>query len=392
MYLILFTLCSVALSKADDFLCQTSNENTLEYYCAKFTGIVPENCSKESALMRPSDVTHLKMGGCDANTIIYAVGICPNLLTLDISHSNYSSLDFINFGHSNIKKINVSHNELSEISLRYVIQFPKVTELVYSHNKINLSNIGIIEEEFKSFGHLTNVQHLDLSNNEIKWFETHLFSNLSNLKTLNLRNNPINLFLENQLFCDYLFGTKDISVEISWQNVEVLSTDCNKAKFHAVVNQKHDMIRLKPEFIHEIHCREGSFKYMIYFDARDNQFDNVQELMRCFTASIEAIDLTGNAIECLNESTFKKFVNLKWLFLKNTNLSEFDFSVLKNQKQLRLLDLSNNNLRYLENVSLLRTFEYLETLSVEENTIENVSEMIQNLPPSMKMSNYSLII
>lgn len=391
-FVFLFILCSVALSEADDFLCQSSYGNTLEYYCETFTGTVPENCSKENALRTPSNVKHLKIGGCDARTIAYALAVCPNLLSLDISHSNYSSLDFINFGHSTIRKINVSHNKLSEISLEFVSRFPQATVLDYSHNKINLSDKKLTEKEFKTFGHLTNVQHLDLSNNEIRWFESYVFTNLSNLKKLNLKNNPIDLVIENQFFCDYLFGTKSISIYISWENVRVLNTDCQKAQFHAIVNDKQERIRLKPEFLHEIHCKEESFRNIYHFDARDNKFDNVLELMRCLTASIEAIDLSGNAVGCLHEGIFEKFINLKWLYLENTNLSDFDFSVLRNQKQLRLLHLSENSLRRLENVSILRTFEHLETLSVEGNSIENMSEMIQNLPLSMKMSDYSLIV
>lgn len=86
----------------------------------------------------------------------------------------------------------------------------------------------------------------------------------------------------------------------------------------------------------------------------------------------------------LNASLTKRFTNLKWLSLYNSSLSEFDFDMIKHHREPKDLDISYNNSKHLHNVPLLKTFESLSNFRLVNNQFDNMAEVIENLPLSVR--------
>lgn len=100
-------------------------------------------------------------------------------------------------------------------------------------------------------------------------------------------------------------------------------------------------------------------------------------IFRCFGSSLREINLAGNSFGKLNTTTFNRFVELTHLSLSNTSLTDFDFSIIiENQKHLRTLDISDDNLKYVRNISLLEMFLNLTDLNMAGNQLENTLQMI----------------
>lgn len=108
-----------------------------------------------------------------------------------------------------------------------------------------------------------------------------------------------------------------------------------------------------------------------YFDASNNEIDNIPEALEHMNLAIEKLQLFDNPIGMLKKSTFQRFHKLSYLYLRNTSLIISDFNPFESIKMLMVLDVSDNNL---EKVN----FKVLE--STEKR------EMFTSLPHLMKLN------
>lgn len=112
-------------------------------------------------------------------------------------------------------------------------------------------------------------------------------------------------------------------------------------------------------------------------------------MMQLFSASIKKIEVSGNFVGTPNQSMFKRFINLEWLDLSDTMLTEFNFNILKCEKTLQVLLISSNNLKYLNKTFLLENFNNLNAFSVFGNRLQSTPEVIQRLRPSIEIFHLS---
>lgn len=405
-YLVIVVLCSISLTVADEVLCQICDKsaNLLEYYCKNVTETVPQTCSSERIPFKSFNdnetVEHLKIEGCNGKTVAAAIRSFKHLHSLDISYSNFKSLEWLNQKHLQLERFNASNNRLSDIPRDFFRQFPGLIEIDLSHNKlsgylyftfdsaiqlknIHLSHNAIEDIGFEVFEHLPHLEYADLSYNKLR-FGVSAFSKLKSLKTLHLANNHIPHF-----DCKQFFMANSVSVHINWDSVEsLLLKECGDNRFRAVLNSKHNGILATAGGQFEIHCSEGSFRNIFAFISEAN-VENVTELLQCFGPSLAIISLDGNFVGKLNSGNFKRFENLRRLSLKNTHLSEFNFSVLKNQQNLQHLDISHNNLKQLINIRASNHLKHLTHCAAAGNRFENVSKMLNHLKSSIETLDLS---
>lgn len=83
-----------------------------------------------------------------------------------------------------------------------------------------------------------------------------------------------------------------------------------------------------------------------------NQIPNVPAFLDGLNSSILYLELTGNFIGKCNASIFQRFTKPESLYLRQTNLSEIVGNPLT---QLHALDISDNNLKYLDAQALSST-------------------------------------
>lgn len=163
--------------------------------------------------------------------------------------------------------------------------------------------------------------------------------------------------------------------------------DCENKMIHVNRNNSSRGMFMKSQFEHELYCTERSFGNLWYFKPGRNTFDNVIEILECFSQSLLILDLSGCFIGKFNtkqiKSSLNRFRYLSELHLSDTKLTEFDLNILHMHNNLMVLDLSKNNLKSLRNVNVLRKLN-LEELNLAGNQLENAWEVIQYLGSSVQ--------
>lgn len=399
-------LCFISVSSADSIKCQSFNaaSKTFAYICSDYTGPSLGDCSQMAFLVKPSEVIRLKFGGCDSESIAYALELCSNVRNLDISHSGYNSLQW-NFGHEHIQSINASHNELSEFpwtqSHTFFARFPDLIAIDLSFNhfvcirsfginrilklqQINLSHNNISMIEANAFDNVINLEYIDLGNNRIMQIIGEPFLNSRKLKFLQLQHNPII-----QLDCRNLLWKKFATVFLPWQEVRELNAYWESVRYRVKSSSQYDGFLPTPHQHYELHCNERSFPHLITFNTQHNRFENILEIMKCFGATLKRLHLGGNYVGSVPKGTFRKFVHLQTLNLSQTQLSDFDVHVLKGQVHLKMLDISGNGLSHVDGISVLWLFNELVEIRAAGNQLTNALELLRHLPRNVKSLDLS---
>lgn len=377
-----------------------ASTKSLSYFCSNYRGKESNDRSLPALLIDPLEVKHLKIGGCEEVIVSQAILIYQNIRSLDISYSDYVSLSAINLTTTQIEIFNASDNWFFSIPWFYFKQMPAVLEIDLSHNpldrinsfdfeganrlrRINLAHNQIKLISYSAFDNLTELEYVDLSWNQIS-YGIEAFRNNKQLKVLNLRHNPIW-----SLTCDYFLDITPMSVLISLDFIQVVNFTCSGDPIRVTRDSETEGIASTTNGRYEIRCSEKSFSNVHTFQAAQIQIENVAELLQHFTSSLATLSLSDTFVGNLNTETIQKLSNLQHLTLIRTNLSHFDLRMLQNHEQLATLDISYNNIKRFNHISLLDTFVHLKQFSAVENQFEHVDELIHRLPDSIEAIDLS---
>lgn len=413
----ILVLCSFLLNEATAFLCRTFDKNskTLAYFCdaKNFETKNIDGCLNESFEVNPLGVTQLKIEGCDRKTVANAITFYQNVRTLDFSYSKYKSsvsdvgfkehtLDFLDLKHKQVQKINGSYNELLQFPRGFLKYYPELFEIDYSHNEmesihlnefdgaLKLKRIYLAYNRIRSlqsddFANVVELEFIDLRHNQIQYYWADVFRYNNYLQTIHLDNNALEYFN-----CRDFFKMSIATISIPWSSLQnLILTFCDDVKFDVFVNSNRNGFVATTKGKYEIHCNEESFERIAYLSVAPDQVKDISMLMQCIGPSIEDISLDGSSLGKIGSAMLRRFTNLKRISLRNTHLTKFDFSWFINQRQLRELDISNNNLKTLHNVPLSQFLTCLTRLSVAGNQFEHVVDLIENLPSSITSLNLS---
>lgn len=400
----------LSICEANRLLCHFFDETTqtLQKYCEEYNGELPTNCTRGSNLvdkLSVDRVENLKIVGCSEFIVLDAVERYINIRTLDISYSQYRTLNWLDLSLKRLQKFNASHNEISSIWMLFE-NVPEIREIDFSYNRlttINGSTFGRVEKlemiylsqnalkdiANDTFSNASHLQMIDLNDNHISRIP--VFSNAKHLKTIHIKRNRITAF-------NYCLYTKMNAVSIYFTLKYVTSfyrdENCD-GKFveplQVIWDNKYEGVLLTTDGNYEIHFNEDSFQNLYTFVAGHNAYANVMDLLHHFGTLITKIDLSGNMIgQQPDATTFERFNDLSTLILHDTHLMDFDFSWLTNQNyRLKMLDVSNNNLKFIKSVWLLDDFRVLRELIVAGNQLANLPELIQHIRSPIEKLNLS---
>lgn len=245
------------------------------------------------------------------------------LTTLKIGNNGLTKLNVTSLKKTlmNLEVFSIAGNNIEGVSEVIENLSPKLRQLDVSTNFIGKLN----ESTFQRFHHLWS---LSLAKTNLTQFDFNPFENLTELRHLDISNNDLRRL-----------------------NATVLSpTLMNLTTFNAV----------------------------------DNNFENTQEIVSHLNESMMRLDLSGNYLRKIEESTFQKFYRLNGLILQRTNLTDFDVNALKHLKYLTGLDISYNNLTEVE-FTALEPMEWLNTLIVKFNNLSELKGLDRTMYPRLKI-------
>ena len=124
---------------------------------------------------------------------------------------------------------------------------------------------------------------------------------------------------------------------------------------------------------------------------------------------IENLDFRNNNLQCINASVFNKTISgcnwrsLKYLYLGSNKLDNIDKNACNDDKNnafgfleplinLRVIDLSSNQIIYDDKLTSLQTFTNLEELNLFSNAIHNFSLNLNNMTKIVRLNLAKTII
>ncbi|XP_052867194.1 chaoptin [Anopheles cruzii] len=240
---------------------------------------------------------------------------------------------------------------------------------------LNLAHNNISSLRRRSFAGLANLQEFDLSHNRIESLQIEQFSPLKKLRLLKLNNNRLRTIPRD-----------------SFLNTRIEYLDLSNNQFTTW---------------------QATAFADIGFTLRSIQFDNnllefLDPYMFTSTQFLLELSLAGNLIKTVTENSFANLNNLTVLDLSYNQLMPVNFRELfVNVPRLRVLslratgiyrlptlalpqlaslDVGENNLQEIESQEELYL---LRELRIEENKISNISNLLRNLPASLRVLDVS---
>lgn len=189
-----------------------------------------------------------------------------------------------------------------------------------------------------------SLQSLDLSNCFIGQLESKAFSRFVNLQSLNLRNTKLQSF--------------DFTMLDGLRKLEKIDITHNK------LNRIGNMTFLK------------SLKKLVDLNVGENKLENALQLIQFMKVDTLDLKLGGSYIGKLGPGTFPPSLKLKSLYLNDTQLSFDDVCVFDPLENLKILDISSNDL---QNARFMKSnvFYNLQVFRAVDCKIKDVSQLMK---------------
>ena len=380
----------------------------------------------------------LSFAGGRQNILSLGNNMFDTVTKLNISEINLSGLNLRIIGKHTfsklqmVRKIDLSNNPNLGIHLTDIASSLKKTSI----RVLNLSNVGLVNhlhsvkytlKQFCSF----SLEELTLDNNYLQAgdLEHFLFSTcFSNLKILTLSGNY--LYFQFKAVTDIMKLKKLIGFNISnqWMESSILNHDVNHHS--EIIN--HRLKRTAHMCQTGMACPFVAPRKLEWIDISNNAFKaaNIPELvllgnisvkyikasncgirtyvypMYCpwnIVMTIEKLDFSNNRLQCINASVFNETISgcdwksLKYLYLGSNKLGNIDNNTCNDEKgnvfgflepliNLRVLDLSNNQIISDDKLPTLQTFTNLAELDLSSNRMQNFSLNLNNMTKIIRLN------
>ncbi|XP_037047938.1 leucine-rich repeat-containing protein 15-like [Bradysia coprophila] len=332
-----------------------------------FTSLFVGNCSENNR----SKVKTLRTVKCGEN-LQNLTKIFQNVRELDISFDRNGHLSSDKLNYPFLEKLNASNSYMGLDSSDFA-NIPNVMEIDLSNNQI--SHVG------DHFSNLRQLKLLDLSGNSIE--DVPPVENL----ILNVENNAIEL--NGRLFS---LIKNNVTLRLSWDKINHLDNDLyamsDPPSLYRIDVDEENVIFRVTESNNTLRCSRYHFQHIEFFSFRRDHFDNILELLAAMGPSVRYLGLSSNYIGKITSTTFERFTKLRSLYIADTDLTVIEPNAFEHQKELCIVDLSNNNLKHVD-LSLLSGINNLKSISISNIHVENIQEKIKLLPSSVAILDAS---
>lgn len=285
----------------------------------------------------------------------------PKMLTLRVHNAGIESLDTEPSGRDHpLEELNMQDNRIATLPKTVFLRFPHLTAVDLSNNQIRTIDAGV-------FQHLFKLRSLDLSNNALTAIDSQAFHGAHNLRDLCLDSNALET-------------VADDAFELP--NLEYLSL-------------KHN--RLGPRLSDKI------FEHLCALEQLDLSENNIEALgatlnhcRRVYTLNVSHND--GLKAVNILELT-QTLPKLSYLYLANiafdvsaqadpADIGFHESALSRPNRSLTHLDLSSNGLSGDNILAMLRPFEGLKTVILDENGFAHLNleglETLRHAFPRLK--------
>lgn len=283
-----------------------------------------------------ASVQFLQIGNCRGSVLDESLrNRFVNLVTFNITSFEVENISSADLNFSFLEKFLASYNKLTIVTAWLFRNSPLMNEIDLSFNKIS-----IIERE--AFFGMKKLKTLNLQNNLIESIDNDTFKENEEIMTLNLQNNPIHRFNSN--IFSLLVSLS--AVHIPYDNLTEIDISSLGIRFVFKDDEDRFALQIKNETKH-IHFTNEIFSRLRYFNISGDQLNNTVRVIDQLGPLVETLDISSNYLGELSAQTFKRFVNLQYLNVENTQISSInsDFvQFLDDNKNMKILNLNHNSI------------------------------------------------
>ncbi|CAG2106646.1 unnamed protein product [Medioppia subpectinata] len=236
-----------------------------------------------------------------------------------------------------------------------------------------------------------SLEYLDLASNAIETIEPNAFEKLTQLRGLDLSHNEL-MTLPTELFTDKL-----LTLNLSYNNIEILPNDLLKKILDSdLLRYSGQLKALDLSAISSFALKDDIFHQLFELtelDLSDNDFMLVPTIPLRSARNLKVLKLSKNPIRVLDEHSFVKMHTLTELYLDEMNelieVKEKTFSYLFNLKKISI---SNNpHLSYIDSYAFYGTFNRSWIALKEANFRANrLSTLPENTLPFCNLTTLDL--
>ncbi|XP_055842392.1 uncharacterized protein LOC129909330 [Episyrphus balteatus] len=244
-------------------------------------------------------------------------------------------------GANSLIRIDLSRNFIEDVNEFSFRGLQKVDKIMLAYNRIrNLSKDVFFENQ--------SLETISLENNLLEYIDPEVFSRLRRIREVNLSNNRLKslhpdtfqlaygietLLLGGNRLKEFSLTDKSIFLRLHLDSNQLTSLVINSTK----------VVRAENNSISSITALNSNFLEKLVLGR--NNFTDVSNITNI--TSLLVLDLSYNKIGPLNVTSFEKLRRLKELYLRSAGVSKITFGMFSKQTGLETLDLSFNNLTYL---------------------------------------------
>lgn len=129
--------------------------------------------------------------------------------------------------------------------------------------------------------------------------------------------------------------------------------------------------------------------YLNELNLSGNRLQNTPEIVQNLAAAIKKIDVSGNFMGAVTPITFRRFVALQSLSLSNTSLSLIEGNPFERLVELQTVDISHNNLTNTNFTQFAKTLSRLVEFRAVDCHIENATEILSHLSSECRILDLS---
>lgn len=263
------------------------------------------------------------------------------LTALSLSNTMLIDFDCSMLQSRRLMKLDVSNNNLKRLrNAQFLENLDNLEELYIGGNQVD--NLPEIIQHLKP-----SIEKLDLFGNYMGPLNTTLFRHLTALKVLNLSSTVLSI--------------SDFAAFETLKNLSILDISRNDLKDvnFTMLSNLDNLIKLNAAYCY---------------------IENIAGIIENLAQSIKVLDLSGNSVRILN-ANFGSLINLEFLNLSNAHIVNFDFSTLKHQTNLQVLDISFNKLH---EVNFALSTKRIAHLNLAENQLNTVNHLNRTQFPELR--------
>lgn len=242
---------------------------------------------------------------------------------IDIEFESFNDLN-------SLKYLDLSHNKIHTLKLGVIDEPKQLTFLNLSYNLITEFPLGLFDQ-------LTNLELLDLKGNKISKIELGIFDPLVKLKFLDLSSNV----LISKELNPYIFDQSPHITFMDFSRNDMADAPENLLHaFHSIeiLNLDRCFLSQVPEF-----AMKSNMNTMTFLILTTNQIATLNNAATFVNYdSLEALDLSYNIIESINENILSPLKKLQKIVLRHNRLKTIPDNLFRNMPKLIVIHLNGN--------------------------------------------------